>query len=105
MSKRIRLTPRKRRESIIVAALHLASAKGGWNRLTRAAIAEHAGCSTGCVSGHLGSMDSIRALLVKVAIKQENFDILIQALSAGHPAAEYMKPMLKQKALSHLTGA
>ena len=102
---RIRLTPRKRRESIIVAALQLASNPGGWNRLTRAAIAERAGCSTGCVSLHLGSMDAIRSLLVRVSIKQEYFDVLIQALSAGHPAAERMKPMLRQKALSHLTGA
>lgn len=102
---RIRLTLRKRRESIVVAAVHLASTPGGWSRLTRFAIAERAGCSTGCVSLHLGSMDAIRAMLVRVSIKQENFDILIQALSAGHPAAERIKPMLRQKALSHLTGA
>lgn len=101
----IRLTPRKRRESIIVAALHLASSPGGWNRLTRAAIAERAGCSTGCVSLHLGSMQAVRRVLVRAAITQENLDVLIQALSAGDPAAERMKPMLRQKALAHLTGA
>lgn len=90
------------RDVILVAAIQLAEQPGGWVRLTRAAIAKRAHCSPGLVSAHLGSMESLKGKLVKVAIKQENFDILIQALMAQDREACKMRPLLKQKALSHI---
>lgn len=90
------------RDVILVAAIQIAEQPGGWVRLTRASIAKRAKCSPGLVSAHLGSMDSLRASLVRVSIKQENFDILIQALMAQNPEACKMRPLLKQKALSHI---
>jgi len=90
------------REVILVAAIHLAEQPGGWVRLTRAAIANKAKCALTRPGEHLGSMESLKDKLVRVAIKQDNFDILIQALMAQNREACKMRPLLKQKALSHI---
>ena len=100
---RLTLNSAIRRDLLLVVALRLAGAPGGWTKLTRRAIAENSKCSEGLVSAHLGSMASIRSLLVKTAIKQENWDILIQALIANDPEAQRMRPLLKEKAFAHVT--
>lgn len=94
-----------RREIILVAAIHIASEPGGWNTLTLAKIAKHSHCTHGLISHYYGSISALRRALVHAAIKQENFDILIQALSAGDPEAKRMRPLLKQKAFAHTLGA
>lgn len=100
-----RLTPTVRCELILVAALKLASAPGGWNKLTLMSVAREAHCTHGLIFHHFGSMGALRRKMVHVAIKQENFDVLIQALVAGDPEAKRMRPLLKQKAFAHTLGA
>jgi len=90
---------RRKREGILAAASKLASEPGGWSSLTRAGIAYEACCSPALVSHYCGSMAAVHRLLVKSAIKQENYDLLIQAVAAGHP--ETLK--IRSKILSQLS--
>jgi AcrR family transcriptional regulator len=99
-----RLTPRVRCETILAAALKLASQPGGWNTLTLVKVAKEAHCTHGLICHHFGSAAALRRKLVRVAIKQENFDVLIQALTAGDPEAKKMRPLLRQKAFAHTLG-
>lgn len=98
---RLKLTPRVRMDLILTAALQIASKPGGWNSLTLTAIAKQAHCTHGLVLHHFGSIAALRRKLVKTAIKQENFDVLTQALVANDPEANRMKPLLRQKAFAH----
>lgn len=98
---RLKLTPRVRCELILTAALQLASEPGGWNTLTLVKIAKQAHCTHGLVLHHFGSVAALRRKLVRAAIKQENFDVLTQALVAGDPEANRMKPLLRNKAFAH----
>src|ERR1700744_1971065 len=75
---------KKRKESIIAAALKLASQPGGWAKFTQASIASEAGCSYGLVSFPFGSIEAIRSLIVRAAIKRNNYAVLAQAMLAGH---------------------
>lgn len=96
-----RLTPKVRCELILTAGLKLASVPGGWNNLTLVKIATEAHCTHGLILHHFGSIDALRRKLVRISIKQENFDVLIQALTAADPEALRMKPLLRQKAFAH----
>jgi AcrR family transcriptional regulator len=98
---RLKLTPRVRCELIIAAALRLAARPGGWNNLTLVGIALEAECTHGLVLHHFGSMSALRRKLVKESIKQENYDVLTQAIAAGEPETHRMRPLLKQKAFAH----
>jgi AcrR family transcriptional regulator len=98
---RVTLTSHARTEMILAAALRLASNPGGWSALTLVGIAKESHCTHGLICHYFGSLSSLKRILVKVAIKQENFDVLIQALVAGDPEALRMKPLLRQKAFSH----
>jgi AcrR family transcriptional regulator len=98
---RLKLIPRVRMELILTAALQIASEPGGWNSLTLVKIAKQAHCTHGLVLHHFGSIAALRRKLVRTAIKQENFDVLTQALVAGDPEANRMKPLLRHKAFAH----
>lgn len=98
---RLTLTPRIRIEQMLAAALKIASKPGGWSALTLVGIAREAHCTHGLVIHYFGSLDALKRMLIKAAIKQENFDVLIQALVAGDPEAKRMKPLLRQKAFAH----
>ncbi len=91
---------RARVAEITAVCVKLASKPGGWVKLTRASIAHEACYSPGLVSHYLGSMPAIFRLLVKTAIKTENFSILVQAIAAGHPETLKMCPKLRAKALT-----
>src|ERR1700722_4989526 len=99
---RVYMKPRIRKQWILVAALDIAGRPGGWSELTAVGIAREAKCTPGLVFHYLGSIACINREVVKAAIKQELFDILIQALIANHPEAARMKPLLKQKAFAHV---
>lgn len=99
------LSPKVRRELILVAALKVASVPGGWNTLTLVKVAKEAHCTHGLICHYFGSMAALRRKLVRTAIKQENFDVLVQAIAAGDPETKRMRPLLKQKAFAHTLGA
>lgn len=91
---------RKRKESILAAALKVASQPGGWIRMTATLIASEAGCSYGLVALYLGSMDNLRDALLRAAIKRCNYAVVAQAMLAGHqvPAG------VRAKAIAHISG-
>jgi AcrR family transcriptional regulator len=91
---------RKRKDSIIAAALKLASQPGGWVKLTATLIASEACCSYGLVALYLGSMDDLRTVLVRTAIKRGNYAVVAQAMLAGHevPAG------VRAKVIAHIAG-
>lgn len=92
---------KKRKESIIAAALKLASQPGGWVKLTAALIASEACCSYGLVALYLGSMEDLRSTLVRTAIKRENYAVVAQAMLAGHQ----VPACVRVKVVAHIAGA
>ncbi len=100
-----RLTPKIRCELILSHALKLASEPGGWSTLTLAKIANEVSCTHGLILHHFGSITALRRKLVKIAVKEENFDVLIQALMAGDPEAKRMEPLLRKKAFAHIAAS
>ena len=95
-----RLNPKVRKETIIIAAFRVARKPGGWSRMTRAAIAKEAHCAEGLISKYLGSMDSVRRIIMKRAIKNEYMELIAQGIASGEPAAMALSPVLKHKAIS-----
>lgn len=95
-----RLKPHVRRELVLRAAVEAARAPGGWSALTRARIAGAAGCSEGLVSRYLGDMGSARAAIMRVAVRDEIVEIVVQSMVRYDG---YRVPRkLKQKALLSL---
>jgi AcrR family transcriptional regulator len=97
-----RFKPKVRRELILIAALRVARKPGGWNNLTRAAIAKEAHCADGLISRYLGSMDSVRRAIMKAAIKYEYLDLIAQGVASGDKYALALSPVLKHKAIGVL---
>jgi AcrR family transcriptional regulator len=92
---------RKRKETIIDAAMLLAQEPGGWSKLTRGGIALRAGCSDALVSNYLGSMIDIRETLLKTAMKQENYAVIHQAWAAGEKFPKHIKVAMFEHLTSH----
>ena len=80
---RVRMNPRTRKDLIFKAALRIALRPGGWIKLTRTSIAKEAGCSAGLVSSYLGTMATIRRLLILHAIEQGLTEIINQGIAAA----------------------
>ena len=99
---RLKMNPKIRYELILNAALAICSEPGGWNTLTIQKVAQQAHCTSGLVYHYFGSIDSLRRKLVKVSIKRENFDVLIQALTSAHPEALKMNRLLQQLVFAHM---
>lgn len=99
-----RLHPDDRKEQILIAALKVASRPGGYAKLTRAVVAECAGCSEGLVSKYFGTMVRLKRAIMRAAIKDGNLPILAQGLAAGDKCAQKADESLKRKALETLAG-
>lgn len=69
---------------ILLAALDCAR-DIGYNKMTRADIAQYAGCSESIVSHYLGSMPEVRDAVVQVAISTYDWQVALQAVLLGHP--------------------
>lgn len=99
-----KFAPAVRRELILIAAVRVARQPGGWQSLTRTAVADAAECSPALVSRTLGDMDSVRASVMKRAIRYQYLDLIAQGLAAGYPQCLRLSPVLKHKAVSQLVG-
>lgn len=101
-----RYSPDIRRELVLKAAIEAARKPGGWARLTRQVIAEHAECSDGLVSRYLGDMPKVRRRIMRYAIKNEILEIIIQSIGAhdGFAVKRGLSSALKQKAIASLLG-
>lgn len=104
MSAKKRLLPNDRKEQILSAAIVVASARGGWSKLSREAVARQAACSDGLISAHFGTMVNFRRTVMRAAIKAENLSVIAQGLASGDKCALKAAPELKSRALKTLAG-
>ena len=89
------------REAILTAALHLARAEG-YNRVSRAAIAEAVGCSPANIALVLGTMPKVRRAIMSAAIAERDLTVLAQGLVAKEAKALAAPLELRQKAIASL---
>ena len=68
-------------EEIIAAGLSLAAAKG-YQRVSRADLAQAVSVAEGTVSLHFGTMAQFRRSLMRAAVHQRNLAVLAQGLAA-----------------------
>jgi AcrR family transcriptional regulator len=92
-----RQTPTRRRVSLLEVALRLAAAQG-WQNLTRAAIAQSAGVSEALVTVRLGSMEQLKAAVMRAAIRDECVPVVAEGLALRDKQACRAGVTLKRKA-------
>lgn len=86
----------RRRTELLDAALGLA-AQYGFERISRAQVAEAAGVAPTLLNFYFQDMATFRHDLVAYAVEQWQVDVVAQAMLAGHPAAQGVPPALRQK--------
>lgn len=96
-----RADPELRKDSILNSAMILAE-KIGYNRLTRAKVAEAAGVSESLVSKNFGTMDQLKNDIIRRAIKTENLKIIAQGLASNNRHTKRVSSDLKHRALACL---
>lgn len=96
--RRKRKQPEIRTQELLRAAVQLARTDG-YQRITREAIAEHAGVSPGLVSVRLGTMPAMRRSVMRAAIADEVLEVIGQGLAARDPHALKAPDDLKRRAL------
>lgn len=99
-----RLHPADRNNEILTAAIKVAAKPGGYSKLTRAAVAECAGCSEGLISKYFGTMISFKRAIMRAAIQDSNLSVVAQGLAAGDTCAQKAPSELKAAALNTLAG-
>jgi hypothetical protein len=101
-----RYSPAVRRHLILNAAVEVARQPGAWAKLTRERIALEAQCSDGLVSRYLGDMPSARRAIMKVAVRDEILEIIVQSIAAhdGFAVVKWLPRTLKQRAIASLLG-
>lgn len=81
----VRLTPKKRREVILDAAVLLAKTQG-YRNITREDVAKAAEISQGLVNVYFKSMADLRAAVLHEAVEREIPEILAQYLATRNVA-------------------
>lgn len=86
----------------IFAAAYEMAARIGVAAVSRNAIADKVGCSTGAVSFHHGEMRKVHTAIVKRAIEDENLPVLGHAIAERHHAVqgEKITDALRKRALA-----
>lgn len=97
MNARIRLDPKIRKAQMLETALGAAE-KVGWRRMTRADIAKACGTSDALVTARLGTMEAIRKLVMKEAVKRANAAVVAQGLAERDKTAMKASDELKAAA-------
>lgn len=92
-----RMKPNERRDVILAAALSLASTVG-YDRMTRADVADRAQVATGLVSHYFKNMKGLRVAVITAAVEQRDLTVVAQALVAKHPLAHAAPKSLRRKA-------
>lgn len=87
-----------RTRDILDAALRLAETQG-FTSLRRHHIAAEAGRSAAAVNQAFGSMEGLRAAVMRTAIERNMLRIVAQGLAAGDPVAMAAPETLKREAL------
>ncbi len=96
-----------RKTEILTAAIKLAETEG-LSETTRDQIAALAGCSTGLVNLHFGTMLNLRRAIVGEAVRTKNLNVIAQALVAPDKKtrglAQRAPEALRREALETLMG-
>lgn len=98
------ISPDLRTAALLDIALGLAAADG-WRALTRDAIARAAGVSTGLVSARLGTMDSLRRSVMRLAVQRRVVSVVAEGLVSRHPAALKADAGLRELAVAWVVAA
>lgn len=85
----------RRRAELLAAALPLA-AQHGYDRISRAMVAEAAGVAPTLINFYFRHMSVFRSELIAWAIRHSQVDVVAQAMLAGHPAAATVPAALRQ---------
>lgn len=80
-----------RKQTILDAAYKLSNFTGGWINLTRADVAEEAGCATGLVNKYFDTMEKLKDAVMEHAVFMRNHKIIEQGLVMGNKIAKRFK--------------
>lgn len=98
---RLRLDPKVRKAALLKVSLDLA-AKHGIHHITRDMIAQAGDVSAGLVSQYLGTMDALRKLVMREAVKQRVVSVVAQGIADRDKVALKAPDDLKQQAIAYL---
>jgi len=99
---RNRKNPENRKKEILEAAIRL-SKKIGYSHITRDGVAEKAGVSFALVSFYYGTIEKLKAAVLKEAIGEEIIEIIAQGLVRKDKQTARLPQDLKDKVLQHLS--
>lgn len=74
-------------QTIVLNAALAVAERDGWHAITRDAVAQLAGCSSGTVSGAFGGMAGLSDAVMQAAVERECLPVLAAGLVARHPVA------------------
>ncbi len=97
MTKR-RMKRDERAEEILNAALKV-SEEHGYDKVSRAQIAEEANCAESLISFYFSTMDDVRDTIMKEAILKHNLKIIAQGIISNSEHVLTASKYLKQEAL------
>jgi AcrR family transcriptional regulator len=103
MATRLRLQPKDRKELLLAAALEVAVSHG-YLFMTRDDIAKVAECSPTLVPRYLGTMATLRKVIMRRAIKDGNLAIIVQGLASKDPLCAKLPDDVKKAAAATLIG-
>lgn len=98
-----RANSKSRKDHILRHALRLAE-RWGYDKITRADIADSAGISPSLVTYHFGSMDWLRRRVMVEAVEQKRVKVIAQGLVNGSWTAKHAPIGLRRQAAKLLSG-
>lgn len=99
---RTRKLPTERKQELLEVAIQLAKEEG-YSHITRNEIARRAGVAYGLVTSYFKTIDNLKKMVVKEAIKQEIVQILAEALARKEPLTRRLSPALREKVIRYLS--
>lgn len=95
--------PANDRKGQILAEAVRASDIYGYANVTRQMIADALNLAPGLVSHYFGTMDDLRAAVMREAVSRELLRIVAQGVINKHPVAQRARRDLKTRALAFIT--
>ena len=92
----------ERKQELLDAAISL-SKHMGYTHITRDGIAQRVGVSYGLVTHYFKSMDNLRKVIMKEAIRNAIVEIVAQGLVCKDPLTKNLKPKLMKKVIAYLS--
>lgn len=98
---RKRLDAQVRKADILDAALTLARVRG-YNKITRAEIAQAAGCSASLPSAYFGTINKMRRAIMSAAVARRDIQVVAQGMYAGDSKARSAPEDLKEEVMLYI---